>query len=103
MKKILTAVFLSLIMLTVSITLCGGIAMADSVHYFQGENIGDVHPYWDEQSQTWYMFYLKTDGRFSAALMRSKDMLNWEPVEISSQGALAAYYVLGVQKAGETY
>ena len=104
MKKSLTAALLSLIiMLTVMITLCGGIAMADSVHYFQGENIGDVHPYWDEQSQTWHMFYLKSDGSFSAALLRSKDMLHWEPAEISSQGALAAYYVLGVQKAGETY
>lgn len=104
MKKPLLASLVTLIIiLTLVITMFGGNVMASSIHYYQGERIGDVHPYWDEASQTWYMYYLKSDGSFTAALMQSKDMLTWEPVEISSQGALAAYYVLGVQKAGDTY
>lgn len=93
----------SIAVLLLSAVMIGGTGMAESVHAHRSENIGDVHPYWDEASQTWYMYYLRTDGSFSAALMCSSDMLTWTPAPLESQGTLAAYYVLGVQKASETY
>lgn len=75
--------------------------MSESIHYYKGVNIGDVHPYWDAKSETWYMYYLKSDGSFASSLLLSKDMLNWEQKELTSRGALAAYFVLGVQQAAD--
>lgn len=93
-----TAVIVAVLCVGIMLRL-GGVAMSESIHYYKGANIGDVHPYWHAESETWYMYYLKSDGTFSSALLRSKDMLNWEPVEITGQGVMAAYYVLGVQQA----
>ena len=59
----------SIAVLLLSAVMIGGTGMAESVHAHRSENIGDVHPYWDEASQTWYMYYLRTDGSFSAALL----------------------------------
>ena len=42
MKKHLPALLAALTLL--ALTLLGGTAMADTIHYYRGENIGDVHP-----------------------------------------------------------
>ncbi len=74
------------------------------LHYAaQDHRIGDVHPYYDEKTETWYMYYLKPDG-FSSALLTSKDLLAWEPAPLAHAGGkLANYYVLGVIADGEQY
>ncbi len=90
-------------MVLLALTLLGGTAMAETIHYYPGENIGDVHPYYDADTQTWLMYYLRANGNFDAAALRSADLLHWEPAALSSQGALAPYFVLGVQKYQDQY
>lgn len=101
MNKHMLALLTALALL--ALTLLGGTAMAETIHAHQCENIGDVHPYYDADTQTWYMYYLRTNGNFDAALLRSTDMLHWEPAELSCQGALAPYFVLGVQAYQDQY
>lgn len=74
------------------------------LHYRNQEyNVGDVHPYYDTKSSTWYMFYLKP-GDYASQLLTSKDMLHWTPKEIKFAGAPAQkYYVLGVVNEKGTY
>ncbi len=101
MKKHLPALLTALALL--ALTLLEGTAMADTIHYYRGENIGDVHPYYDADTQTWIMYYLRANGSFDAAALRSADLLHWEPAQLSCQGALAPYFVLGVQPYQEQY
>lgn len=77
--------------------------MASSIHYAPEGGLGDVHPYYDAASGQWYLFYLKTDGAFSAALSVSRDMLHFEERDIDCQGPQAAYFVLGVQPFEESF
>lgn len=70
-----------------------------TLHYIHPEHIiGDVHPFFYEG--VWYVFYLAPG--FHSKLMRSRDLLHWEQVEIthrppqSGDPDLAPYFVLGV-------
>lgn len=67
--------------------------------------IGDVHPFFDEKSQTWYMYYLDTSGMFHTKLMTSKDGLSWkENNDFWIHSGFANYAVLNVfEKDGIYY
>lgn len=76
-----------------------------SLHYINPEyNIGDVHPFYNENTKTWYMYYLKP-GDFGSRLLVSTDKIKWEEKEINFEYnvAPAKYYVLGVIKDGDQY
>lgn len=91
------------VLLMTSIFPWGGVSMAESLHYYPNENVGDVHPFYNAAEDSWYMFYLRPNG-FQATLLCSKDMIHWTPKDITcTSGQLAAYYVLGVLQAGEKY
>ncbi len=60
-------------------------------------HIGDVHPYY--RNGKLYMFYLETNGRYSAALLESDNMLLFREKQISRiqpYPTIDTYYVLGI-------
>lgn len=65
----------------------------------KGHKLGDVHPYYDVASGTWYMYYLANlQNKYLPKLLTSKDRIKWAPQELSHTGdpSLSTYYVLGV-------
>ena len=71
---------------------------------YENRYIGDVHPFYDEKSSTWYMFYLETGGRFHSRLLTSQDGISWKPKELSIKSFMENYAVLGItEKAGKYY
>ncbi len=82
-----------------------GLEKGTSIHYINPNyNIGDVHPFYDEKTATWYMFYLKP-GDYASKLLVSKDMIKWEEKDINFEHNIppTKYYVLGVIKDGDKY
>lgn len=78
------------------------------LHYILPEGheyryIGDVHPFYDEGSGEWYMYYLDTSGQFRSRLLTSRDGISWEPVELTSRSSMANYGVLGLVRADGKY
>ncbi len=78
------------------------------LHYILPEGyeyryIGDVHPFYDEKSEEWYMYYLDTSGQFRSKLLTSKDGISWEPVELTSRSSMANYGVLGLTQSDGKY
>lgn len=78
------------------------------LHYMLPEGhehrlIGDVHPYYDHKSETWYMFYLDTSGQFNSRLLTSKDAISWEPKELNIRSNLTNYPVLGIVESEGKY
>jgi len=78
------------------------------LHYILPEGyeyryIGDVHPFYDDKSGEWYMYYLDTSGQFRSKLLTSKDGISWEPVELTSKSSMANYGVLGLVRAEGKY
>lgn len=79
-----------------------------NLHYmlpdgFQYRTIGDVHPYFDAKTKTWYMFYLDTSGQFHTKLLASKDAISWQPVELSITGSSHNYAALGIVESEGKY
>lgn len=74
-----------------------------NIHYKQTDHyIGDVHPYYE--NGYWFLYYLKP-GTFGSMLVKSNDLLNWQPATLShgSPEPFQPYYTLGVFKDGNTY
>ncbi|CDR30224.1 Glycosyl hydrolase, family 32 [Acholeplasma oculi] len=72
-----------------------------SLHFnLYGENVGDVHPFYENGQM--YMYYLKTGGSFKTQLLLSKNMITYEPTPIylddSNPPEISNYYALGVYK-----
>jgi sucrose-6-phosphate hydrolase SacC (GH32 family) len=65
--------------------------------------IGDVHPFFDEDSNTWYMFYLDTSGSYNSSLLTSQNGLNWVPTEFKVHSGFQNYAVLNVFKKDNDY
>ncbi|MCI2069005.1 MAG: hypothetical protein LKJ88_05460 [Bacilli bacterium] len=66
--------------------------------------IGDVHPYFDERTNLWYLYYLDTTGQFNSQLLVSPDGLTWQPRnDFWIYSSLANYGVLNVTKKADTY
>ena len=66
--------------------------------------IGDVHPFYDKNSETWYMYYLDTSGAFNSKLLTSKNGINWEPTNMRIHSGFQNYAVLNVfEKDGVYY
>lgn len=69
--------------------------------------IGDVHPFYDTKTKTWYMFYLfEKGGTYAPKLVTSKDMIIWRPLDISfnKTAPMQTYYVLSIlENAGIYY
>lgn len=66
--------------------------------------IGDVHPYFDQKTRTWYMYYLDTTGQFNSKLLTSKDGIDWvENTDFWIHSSLANYGVLNVFERDGTY
>lgn len=64
--------------------------------------IGDVHPFYDEKTSQWFLFYLDTSGTFNSKLLVSADGLNWKPKDITISSGYAKYAVLNVfEKDGQ--
>ncbi len=76
-----------------------------SLHYINKDyNIGDVHPFYEEKTKTWFMYYLRP-GDYASRLIVSKDKIKWVEKEIEFEFNVAPtkYYVLGVVKDGDNY
>lgn len=78
------------------------------LHYILPEGyeyryIGDVHPFYDEKSGKWFLYYLDTSGQFHSRLLTSKDGVSWEPVELTSKSSMANYGVLGIVQWEDKY
>lgn len=61
------------------------------------QHIGDVHPFYYNGKM--YMYYLKTDGTYSSALLETFDFINYTETKIQSiepKPTIESYYVLGV-------
>ena len=66
--------------------------------------IGDVHPYFDERTNLWYLYYLDTTGQFNSQLLISADGLTWQPRnDFWIYSSLANYGVLNVTRKADTY
>lgn len=66
--------------------------------------IGDVHPFYDQASETWYMFYLDTSGQFHSKLLTSKDGVSWvENKDFWIHSGLQNYAVLNVFERDGVY
>ncbi len=70
---------------------------------FENRYIGDVHPYYDEKTSTWYMFYLATGGQFHSKLLTSQDGISWKPTELSIKSFMENYAVLGITEKDNRY
>jgi sucrose-6-phosphate hydrolase SacC (GH32 family) len=76
-----------------------------SLHYINKDyNVGDVHPFYNEKTKTWFMFYLKP-GDYASRLLVSKDMIKWEEKDINFEYNVAPtkYYALGIIKDGDVF
>jgi hypothetical protein len=68
------------------------------------DTIGDVHPYYDETSKKWYLFYLDTSGNYQTRLRTSSDgVVFTENNDFTVKYSIAPYSVLNVCKKGTTY
>ncbi len=66
--------------------------------------IGDVHPYFDEKTQMWYMYYLDTTGQFNSKLLTSRDGISWVANDdFWIHSGLANYGVLNVFEKDDVY
>jgi len=66
--------------------------------------IGDVHPYYDQKTEMWYMYYLDTTGQFNSKLLTSKDGITWtENTDFWIHSSLANYGVLNIFEKDGTY
>lgn len=76
---------------------------SESLHYTPPGYIGDVHPYY--RDGVMYLFHLKTDGNFSSSVALSRNLLQYEQVELTHDNRLPInhYYVLNVVFDGEWY
>jgi hypothetical protein len=70
---------------------------------YENRYIGDVHPFYDEKTSTWYMFYLETGGQFHSKLLTSQDGISWKPTDISIKSFMENYAVLGITEKDEKY
>ncbi|MGF7144871.1 hypothetical protein HNQ56_003304 [Anaerotaenia torta] len=70
---------------------------------FENRYIGDVHPFYDEKTSTWYMFYLATGGQFHSKLLTSQDGISWKPTELSIKSFMENYAVLGITEKDNRY
>ena len=60
-------------------------------------HVGDVHPFYYNGKM--YMYYLKTDGTYSSALLETTDFFNYTEATIQRvdpKPTIASYYVLGI-------
>ena len=75
--------------------------MGTSLHYAHPEyNVGDVHPYYDDNSRTWHMIYLRPEN-YASRLLTSNDMLQWKEADIKYSGRTpVSYFILGILKDG---
>ncbi|CDR30222.1 sucrose-6-phosphate hydrolase [Acholeplasma oculi] len=76
----------------------------NDLHHVLETPIGDVHPYYYDQKL--YMFYLKTNGKYSSALLRSNDLSTFEKVEIinnPNNPSNTEYFVLAITNYNELF
>ena len=93
-------------LVTVNPSIIYGEVVENSLHFdFVNEkfpngserHIGDVHPFYYNGKM--YMYYLKTDGTYSSALLETTDFINYTEAEIQRvdpKPTIASYYVLGI-------
>lgn len=79
------------------------------LHYIAEPRIGDVHPFYDAASGTWYMYYLEQDMSklsfvLNTRLACSTDLIHWTPVTLGYDGRVpATYYVIDVIAKDDHY
>lgn len=87
---------------------CSG-EIPGNLHYKlpSGAYLGDVHPFYDNEHNRMYMYYLSTNGRFDSQLITSDDMITYhetnlltDPINPPEQDN---YFVLGVYKDSDVY